>query len=395
MIEGQVHPSFWPVAKALEQQLKRAPTAGGAAVAVYHRGKRVVDIRGGHADETGKPWTSRTLSVSFSTTKGVISTLLHRLVDRGLLDYDDRVARFWPEFAQNGKGTITVRQLLCHQAGLYHIRQMIDSAERMRDWEYMTDRLAEATPQHRPGAMSAYHGLTYGWLVGEVIRRVTNRDVPELVQSEIAEPLGLDGLFIGAPDKELRRVAKLVLPPERLARLQRMRGPIKQLQKAITFARIPVDARRMAAALMPPGIESFDWSAPETVQACIPAANGSFSARSLAKMYATLAAGGELDGKKLLSEKTLQRATEIQTRKIDGVVPFPMHWRLGYHRAATTRGTPPRAFGHYGFGGSGAWADPDHELSVALVLNSGVGTPFGDIRTAQIGGAALQCARRR
>ncbi len=395
MIEGHIHPDFWPVARVLEQQLQRAPIGGGAAVAVFHRGQRVVDIRGGNRDDVGNEWTAKTMSVSFSTTKGVISTLLHRLVDQDLLDYDDLVAKFWPEFAQNGKDEITVRHLLCHQAGLYDIRHLIDSAERMLDWEYMTHRLAAAVPAHRPGAMSAYHGLTYGWLIGEIIQRVTNRSVAELVQSEIAEPLGLDGLHIGVAEDQLHRVAKLSMPAERLARIQRLEGPLKQLQKALSFVRFPVDTGRMAAALAPPGIESFDWSAPATVRACIPAANGAFTARSLAKMYAVLAAGGELDGVRLLSPQTLRRATEIQTRKMDKVVPFPMHWRLGYHRAATTRGNPARGFGHYGFGGSGAWADPEQDLAVALVLNSGLGTPFGDIRTAQIGGAALHCARRR
>jgi CubicO group peptidase (beta-lactamase class C family) len=395
MIEGHIHPDFWPVARVLEQQLKRAPRAGGAAVAVYHRGELVVDIRGGTRDAAGSPWSPDTMSVSFSTTKGVLSTLVHRLVDQGLLDYDDPVAKFWPEFAQNGKEDVTLRHLLCHQAGLYDIRHLVDGAHRMRDWEYMTGRLAAATPVHRPGAMSAYHGLTYGWLVGEVAQRVTGRSVSDLVQSEIARPLQLDGLYIGVPDEQLDRVATLVSPRERLARVQRLEAPLKRLQRALSFVNFPIDAGRMAAALAPHGIESFDWSAPETLRACIPAANGTFTARALAKMYATLAAGGELDGFRLLSEETLRRATEVQTRKIDKVVPFPMHWRLGYHRAATTRGNPARGFGHYGFGGSGAWADPDSALAVALILNSGLGTPFGDIRTAQVGGAALLCARRR
>lgn len=395
MIEGHIHPDFWPVARTLEQQLQRAPLAGGAAVAVFHRGQRVVDIRGGNRDELGNEWTTQTMSVSFSTTKGVISTLLHRLVDQGGIDYEDRVAKFWPEFAQHGKGEITLRHLLCHQAGLYDIRHLVDSAERMLDWEYMTSALAAAVAAHRPGAMSAYHGLTYGWLIGEVIQRVSGRTVSELVRSEIAEPLGLDGFYIGVPDEQIKNVARLVLPSERLARIRKLEKPMKRLQQALSFVRLPLDAGRMAAALAPAGIEHFDWSAPATLRACIPAANGTFTARALAKMYAVLAAGGELDGVRLLSSETLRRATEIQTRKIDRVVPFPMHWRLGYHRAATTRGNPTRGFGHYGFGGSGAWADPEQQLSVALVLNSGLGTPFGDIRTAQIGGAALYCARRR
>jgi len=152
---------------------------------------------------------------------------------------------------------------------------------------------------------------------------------------------------------------------------------------------------RIADALMPAGIHEFDWTAAESLATPIPAANGLFTARSLAKLYATLAGGGAFNGTRLLSEATLARATAVQTRRIDLVVPFPMHWRLGFHRAATTRGTPPRAFGHYGFGGSGGWADPDRQLAMAMVLNSGIGTPFGDLRTFRISGRVLRCANRR
>ena len=158
---------------------------------------------------------------------------------------------------------------------------------------------------------------------------------------------------------------------------------------------MPLDFGRIGDALVPRGVGSFNWTAPENLTVPIPAANGLFTARSLAKLYATLANGGEMNGVRLLSEKTLRRATEVQNRRSDLVVLYPMHWRLGYHRAATTRGTPPRAFGHYGFGGSGAWGDPDQQLAMAMVLNSGIGTPFGDLRTAQIGGTVLRCARRR
>ena len=127
----------------------------------------------------------------------------------------------------------------------------------------------------------------------------------------------------------------------------------------------------------------------------IPAANGVFTARSLAKLYAVLAGGGALNGVRLLSEGTLRRATEVQTRAMDGVVPFPMHWRLGYHRANTIGVRVKNGFGHAGFGGSGGWADPDRNLSVAMVVNSGTGTPFGDLRMVRIGSAAARCAERR
>jgi len=146
---------------------------------------------------------------------------------------------------------------------------------------------------------------------------------------------------------------------------------------------------------MPPGIDEVETSSPEVLTASIPSANGLFTARSLARLYATLAAGGQLDGVRLLSEETLQRATQVQNRRIDLVVPFPMHWRLGYHRATTTKGTPRRAFGHYGFGGSGAWADPERNLSMALVLNHRIYTPSGNLRAARMGSVVLRCADRR
>jgi CubicO group peptidase (beta-lactamase class C family) len=143
-------------------------------------------------------------------------------------------------------------------------------------------------------------------------------------------------------------------------------------------------------------VSDFDFGSPESLRVAIPAANGLFTARSLAKLYALLANGGEFEGIRLLSRETLEQATTLQkpTGKLS-VIPFDMRWRLGYHGVATTRGFPRRAFGHFGFGGSGAWADPQRQLSVALIVNSGLGTPFGDLRTARIGGAALACANAR
>jgi len=395
LLEGTVHPDFAPVARALTRQLKRTPHGGGAAVCVYHRGEKVVDLWGGQRNAAGDPWQADTMSVSFSTTKGVTSTALHLLVDRGLLDYDDKIAKLWPEFAQAGKADITIRQLLCHQAGLYNIRHLIDGAERMRDWEYMTTALAAATPAMTPGSASAYHGITFGWLVGEIIQRATGQRFADFVQRELAQPLGLDGLYIGAPTEMLGRAATLSMPDSGRQRMADMGARLDRAQRVLGWVRVRYDLRRIADALLAPGVTNFAWDAPETLQASIPAANGLFTARSLAKLYAALANGGALNGTRLLSEATLARATEVQTRRVDLVVPFPMHWRLGYHRAATTAGTPPRAFGHYGFGGSGAWCDPDRQLAMAMVLNSGIGTPFGDLRTFRISGRVLRCAKRR
>lgn len=397
-LDGHLHPDFHPVAAALREQLRSSP--GGAAVCVYWRGKCVVDLWGGLKHADGTPWTHDTMAPSFSTTKGIAATLMHVLVDRGLVDYDDRVADHWPEFAQAGKEAITIRHVLAHQSGLYHIRQMIDHAERMRDWDYMIHAIERTPPIHPPGTRTGYHGLTFGYLIGEIAQRVTGRSFADLVQDEIARPLGLDGMYIGTPEHELPRAATLIWPQRNVMtpRLPvgsgvmhwalREGSPI--FQRLLAFGGIDLDLASILDALAPRGISSFDFSAPETLRCSIPAANGLFTARSLARTYAALAAGGTIDGVRLLSPETVARATEIQSPAAGRVViPFDMRWRLGFHGVLTTRGVPRNAYGHFGFGGSGAWADPRRELAVALIVNSGLGTPFGDLRIARIGGAAL------
>jgi CubicO group peptidase (beta-lactamase class C family) len=402
-IDGSHHPAFGPVADVLRSIL--GSQGGGVAVCIYHRGEPVLDLWGGERDAAGTPWQADTMAPSFSTTKGVATTLLHILKDRGLLDYDDRVATHWPEFGQAGKEAITIRQVLSHQSGLYHIRQMIDHADRMLDWEHMIAAIERTRPIHRPGERTGYHGLTYGFIVGEIARRVTGKDFPELVHDEIAAPLELDGLYVGAPDEALARAAQLVWAGRRLAvdsqRLERdFGGMVESLAAAsrrmLGAVGVRIDPSSILDALAPRGISSFDFGGPESLRAAIPAANGLFTARSLARMYAALAAGGELDGVRLMSRRTVELASERQQptrRRV--VIPFDMGWRLGYHGVYTTRGIPRHGFGHFGFGGSGAWADPSRELSVALIVNSGLGTPFGDLRIARISAAALACADRR
>ncbi len=402
-IDGELHPAFDGVAKCLKEQLQSSP--GGAAVCVYHRGQRVVDIWGGSRDARQRPWRSDTMAPSFSTTKGVASTLLHMMVDRGLLDYDDRVCEHWPEFAQAGKEEITVRHVLAHQSGLYHIRQMIDRADRMLDWEYMVRAIERAEPLHPPGTRTGYHGLTFGYLVGEILARVTGTPFAMLVRKELADPLGLDGLYIGAPREVLDRAAELIWPKRNILTpvlpfgmtkpLLRVFSPVVREATRLLGARLDIES--IIDSLAPRGIGHFDFSANATLQASIPAANGLFTARSLAKVYAALAGRGEVDGVRLLSEATLRAATTRQRGGSDGltVIPFDMRWRLGYHGVFTTIGSPRHAFGHFGFGGSGGWADPSRELSVALIVNSGIGTPFGDVRIARLSAAVLRSVDAR
>jgi CubicO group peptidase (beta-lactamase class C family) len=328
--------------------------------------------------------------MSYSTTKGVMATLVLALVDQGVIDYDDPVAKHWPQFAQAGKESVTIRHLLSHQAGLHGVRALVDHAERMLDWDFMTQRLAAARPALPPGTRPGYHGLTFGWLVGELVRRVTGGTVNDALRTLLVVPLALDGAFIGAPLEVRARLADL---------LRTEAAPVSGVSLLSTLGRaawslLGIDRSLLKDALLPEGSREL-YASPRLLDAEVPALNGFFTARSLARIYAVLAEGGELEGTRLFSESTIRRATQIQSRKLDAVVGFPMRWRLGYHTVGTNRGILPNAFGHFGYGGSGAWADPDRRLAVAMTLNRVAGTPFGDMRMARIGGVAARCAERR
>jgi CubicO group peptidase (beta-lactamase class C family) len=383
VISGFVHPDFGGVTQAL-RKVAAHKRGGGAAAAVYHRGELVVDAWTGARDAAGSPWLEDTMAMSFSTTKGVVATTVHRLVDRGLIDYDEPVATYWPEFAEGGKQFITVRHLLSHSAGLHPLRDVISGAYEMLDWDLVCTQLARQTPRYEPGTRHGYHGITYGFLVGEVIRRVTGSPVHDVVDTEIVKPLGLDGMSIGAPPDRRDRVAQLLVDfgdADRAERFARRAARLAWMRPAIDTFVVPESDRLYASS--------------EVLDSPIPAVNGCFTARSLARMYAALAGGGVLDGERFLSVETLRRATEIQGSGIDIVVGFPMRWRLGYHLAATTRGIIPNGFGHFGYGGSGAWADPDNDLAVAFVCNRVAGTPFGDLRFLRVGAQARAAAMSR
>lgn len=397
MLQGYVHPDFGRVANAVSQLIPRN-RPGGAALTVYHKGQCVVDIWGGTRNRDGDPWRADTLALSFSTTKGVASTLLHILVDQGYLNYDDPVCKHWPEFGQKNKQTITIRQLLCHEAGLYHIRDMIDDAEQMMDWNYMTTAIERATPIHQPGETNGYHALTFGWLIGELIQRVTHKTFAEVLEEQITQPLGLDGLYVGIPQADLNRRAEIVSTlHSRNPAMKFEERTQKLLLKAVTAGLkvANIDFNKTIAALAPRGAMFLDFNSPDFIQATIPSANGMFTARSLAKLYAVLANGGQLEGVRLLSRESMNEITQIQNRTMGDVIPMPMHWRLGFHRVVALGRPTSHSFGHFGFGGSGAWADPVRNLAVGFTLNNGVGTPFGDTRMLQMTGAIIRAAESR
>ncbi|MCR9094802.1 MAG: beta-lactamase family protein [bacterium] len=393
-ISGSVAAAFWPVAKAFERQIDSS--GGGAAVCVYYEGRKVVDLWGGVRDEHGRPWREETMSMSFSTSKGITSTLLNQLVDRGELDYDDPIARYWPEFGANGKGTISVRDLMTHRAGLSRIRPLIDRGDRILDWEYMTDALAAA--EAKPTTHSAYHALTYGWLTGELIQRITGRELGDVIRDELEAPLDLDGIYIGATPDAKARAAQLSGRPG--ASRSGLMDRIFSDRTATALTRLNrlvgsrLDVKHLLDALVPPDGAEALFDGDRILDVPVPAANGLFTARSLARIYAAIAEEGSLDGTRLFSPAAVRRMSQVQVKTADRVLPIRMYWRLGYHTAFTFKGGLRTAFGHFGFGGSGAWADPSRRLSVAMINNRVGGTPFGDIRIAAIGSSVLKATKR-
>lgn len=396
MLNGYVNPGFTAVADAFWRTLpKDGP--GGAALCVYHRGEPVVDIWAGTRNRRGDPWASDTLSLSFSTTKGIVSTLLHLLADRGEVEYDAPVAHYWPEFARNAKSRITVRHLLTHEAGLYGIRSLIADASEMRDWEHMLRLMEQASPVHVPGQQNGYHALTYGWLVGGLIEKITGQKLAQTLHEQLTAPLELDGCHIGVPAADLGRCADLIVPErkpkgeEGVRSRKRGAGWSKQvLERA--FALAGFDAESFQEAMMPKGMGRFDWNTPETRQASIPGAGGMFTARSLARIYSVLANNGEHEDGRLLSPTTIREMSTVQSTRRGVVIPVPMRWRLGYHRVFTTGPRTPHAFGHFGYGGSGAWCDPSRELALGYTVNYGSGSPFGDLRIPRLNTAAIIAA---
>ena len=403
---GRCDDEFREVADVFRNQI--AHTDGGASVAVYHRGRLVVDLWGGLRTPQGDPWGRDTLAMCWSTTKGVTATCAHVLADRGELDYDERVATYWPEFAQNGKGDITVRQVLSHSAGLHRFGTIIDHSSKILDWEYMTDALARAKPAYEPGTSVGYHALTFGWLVGELVLRISGIPIEEFLQKEIAAPLGLDGLYIGCPPEQRHRRAPLapMLPPA----LTRWSGPLRplgrfalnQVSLGLRALGSPVNPHRMLNAALSRGIEDVIVD-PRLLDAAVPAINGHFDAVSLGAMYAMLAGGGLLGGVRILSEETVRKASEIQNDQHDRVVVMTMQWRLGYHGLLLIHKQFPRGYGHFGFGASGGFADPEHDLALAMVCSRGRDTPIGDLRILRLSQATARavqsldrlCNRRR
>jgi CubicO group peptidase (beta-lactamase class C family) len=329
---------------------------GGGALAVYLDGEPIVDVWTGWADRHGRvPWTADTGTMVFSATKGLASTVIHRLVDRGLIEYDAPVAQYWRQFGANGKADITVRQLMRHQAGLSALRG--SSKQDLLDHELMERRLAAAPPGYSFGR-SAYHALTYGWLLSGLARAVTGKGMRQLIRDELAEPLGTDGLHLGRPPAEAPTQAAQIIMPQ-----SAFQNPVFNAVAPMVAA-LPLSAG--FGSMYFPGVKAVAQGDIPLLDAEIPAANGVATARGLARMYGAIANGGRIDGTQFLSPKVAAGLSGRRSLRPDRNLVIPLAFHLGYHRLPFD--VIP-GFGHVGLGGSLGWADPESGLAFGFVHN--------------------------
>jgi len=376
-VDGEVEPGFEGVRDAFLENF-RSRGEVGASVCVTVGGETKVDLWGGVADpQTGWPWGRDTVSVVFSCTKGATALCAHILASRGKLDLDAPVAEVWPEFAQKGKGAVTARMMLDHSAGVPALRDPV-KRNGIYDWTYMVDRLAAEEPFWEPGTRNGYHGMTFGWTVGELVRRVSGKSLGAFFRDEVARPLGLD-FWIGLPEEIEPRVAPVQLyvsPPEEIA---------------TPFLRALVGYPKSIPALFfrNTGVAPLEWfNTREGHAAEIGAGNGVTNARGLAGLYAPVANGGGLGGVRLVDAATLARMAEVSmATHFDATLYIPTRFALGFMKSMDNRkrSVAPKlrdeacdsvilgasAFGHVGAGGSIGFADPGCGLAFGYSMNRG------------------------
>jgi CubicO group peptidase (beta-lactamase class C family) len=376
-IEGEVAAGFEAVRAAFEDNFRRPGDFGevGAAVAVYYRGRCVVDLWGGHADRgRTRPWTRDTLVNVWSATKAAAATAIARLVDQELITYDDPVADVWPEFAQAGKAQVTIGQVMSHQAGLPGFVEPTRLDE-LYDWAGCIAKLERQSPAWPPGTETSYHAMTFGFLAGEIVRRLTGISPGAYIAREIAAPLGAD-LFIGLPEALEPHVAETLGP-------KRPPTPPAFAQSDIARSALTNPATGPAAP------NRRAWRAAE-----LPAANGQASAQGLARLYAALAEGGTLDGVQILSPKTVAKMTAPAATpgRRDQFLGFVDCWGMGVMlNTPGLYGPNPRSFGHSGWGGSFGCADPDAGLTIGYVCNQMGPDLTDDPRAASLCAAVAAC----
>jgi CubicO group peptidase (beta-lactamase class C family) len=365
VIEGDVAPGFERVRDVFRENFESNGDVG-AAICVYRHGRKVVDLWGGLADAgTGRPWRRDTLQLVYSATKAATATCAHLLAQRGELDLDKPAAWYWPEFAAQGKADIPVRWLLSHRAGLPVIDNPMPLADLLA-WDPMAAALAAQRPAWEPGTAHGYHGRTFGWLVGEVIRRVSGRSVGTFFAEEIAARAGLD-FYIGLPAAERGRVSRMVIdepPGAEVADIPLEQIP-EQFRPLVAAVTDPESLMNRAFGLSVPDI---DFNSPEAQAAEIPSSNGICTADGLARLYAALI--GEVDGVRVLDAASLAGAIAEQAAGPDRVLLIPTRFASGY--MLPTEESPlggPGSFGHPGRGGSLGFGDPDSGVAFGYVVS--------------------------
>jgi CubicO group peptidase (beta-lactamase class C family) len=355
-VTGAADPHFANVVKVFAQ-LFPGRRFGGGALSVYIEGRPVVDVWTGWSDRAGtERWTADTGTMVFSATKGIASTVIHRLADRGLVDYDAPVAEYWPEFAANGKADVTVREVLRHRSGLSHLKG-VNKTELM-DHLLMEERLAAAAPDHLRG-VQAYHALTYGWLLSGLARAVTGKGMRELIRQEVARPLNTDGIHLGRPPEgSPTKPAEVLIPQGRL------RAPVFNFL-APKVAGLPFSGAM--GAMYFPGVISLVKGNTPFLDGEVPAANGVVTGRGMAKMYGVLANEGRIDNNKYLSKELACSLADPRSKRPDANIVVPLPFHLGYHESPVPGLL--RGFGHVGLGGTLGWADPETASSFGFIHN--------------------------
>jgi CubicO group peptidase (beta-lactamase class C family) len=372
-VQGVCDERFGAVRQALAESLDQDDV--GASAAVYLDGEPVVDIWGGYADaDRTIPWQRDTITNVFSTTKTMVALCALILADRGDLDFDAPVARYWPEFGAAGKDGVLVRHVLAHTAGLPDFDGPLSAGD-LYDWGAVTARLAAQAPRWEPGTLAGYHSLTQGFVLGEVIRRITGRSAGAFFAGKVAGPLGAD-FHIGLPAEHDHRVAPLLAPPSSPSG-DWVASPASASAPSGDWVASPASAAQDAGtrsdADAGPGIRVSDANSRAWRRAQIPAAAGFGNARSVAAVQSVLAGGGTARGVRLLSAAGCEPARQEQYRGVDQVLGTSMRWGMGY-------GIFDRSVGWGGWGGSLVMVDLDARMTVSYVMNQMLDQSLGDYR---------------
>ncbi len=360
-VGGFTNDRFAPVRAAFEANLASGADLGASFCATLD-GETVVDLWGGWADPAKtRPWVKDTIANVYSTTKTMTALSALIVADRGELDFDAPVARYWPEFAANGKADVKVSHLMSHSAGLSGWKAPITKSD-LYDWDKCVALLAAQAPYWEPGTRSGYHALTQGYLVGEVVRRITGRSLGTFFREEVAQPLGAD-FHIGLPASEDGRVAELVPPPAGGAIGD---GPQDELVSNMSHN---------------PGVDVGETKTRAWRAAEIPAAGGTGNARSVAEIQVLLANGGVAEGKRILSEAGCRKALEVQIENTDLILGTPVRFGMGFGLPGGAVPLPnPNTIYWGGYGGSIIIIDMDARTTFSYVMNKMAGTTQGDAR---------------